>query len=79
MFYEICDVYNIEYNIQQIYNNKHEVDDIVKINSKLFITWLSYSIDMRRMDCCEKGKMFYTRYIYQNDIRLRTRMSYMTK
>ena len=36
---------------------------------------------MRQMNYCDIGKMFYTRYvgykIYENDIRLRTRMRYM--
>ena len=30
----MCDVYNIEYNIQKIYNNKRGVDDLVQIDCK---------------------------------------------
>ena len=71
----MCDVYNIEHNIQQIYNNKYRVDDIAQIYSKLYMVCLSFSIDMRQMNYCEKGKMFYSRYIfykiYKNDIRIR--------
>ena len=81
--YEICHVYNIEYNIQQIYNNKHQVDNIVQINSKRYIICLCYNIDMRPMNYCKIGKTFYTRCvvykIYDNYIRFRTRMWYMTK
>ena len=75
----MCDVYNIEYSIQKINNNKHGVDNIVQIDCMWYMVCLSYSIDMRQMNCCEKGKMFYTRYIYENDIRLRTCMCYRTK
>ena len=83
IFYEICDVYNIQYNIQQIYNNKHQVDNIVQINSKRYIICLCYNIDMRPMNYCKIGKTFYTRCVvyktYDNYIRFRTRMWYMTK
>ena len=75
---DISDVYHIEYNIQQIYNNKHQVDNIVQINSKRYIICLCYNIDMRPMNYCKIGKTFYTRCvvytIYDNYIRFRTRM-----
>ena len=54
---------------------------MVQIDSKLYTVCLSYSIDMRQMNHCEKGKMFYTRYvvykIYENYMRLRPCMCYM--
>ena len=34
IFYEINDVLNTEYNIQQIYNIKQRVENIVKIDHK---------------------------------------------
>ena len=71
----MCDVYNIEYNILQIHNNKNKIDNMVKIHSRLYTVSLSYSIEMRQLNYCEKGKMFYSRYIvykiYKNDIRMR--------
>ena len=79
----MCDVYSIEHNILQIHNDKHRIDNMVQIDSRLYTVSLSYSIEIRQLNYCEKGKMFYTRHVvyqmYENDIRLRPCMFYMTK
>ena len=66
----MCDVYNIEYNILQIHNNKHRIDNMVQIDSRLYTVCLSYSIDMRQLNYYEKGKMFYTRHVVYKYMRM---------